>query len=90
MRARLIITSCFPYPFCLDWPTLQTFNKYDADISHEQFAIRPTLRNHNVLSRDIIIKQVATIVGPGHKVDLQNYDRLIIVEVYQVSQVPSC
>jgi tRNA acetyltransferase TAN1 len=54
-----------------------------------QFAIRPTLRNHNILSRDSIIKQVASIVGPGHTVDLKNYDLLIIVEVYQVSDAPA-
>ncbi|KAK5108625.1 hypothetical protein LTR62_008116 [Meristemomyces frigidus] len=49
----------------------------------KKFAIRPTLRNHNVLSRDSIIKQVASIVGQGHQVDLKNYELLIIVEVYQ-------
>ncbi|WPG97963.1 Hypothetical protein R9X50_00074600 [Acrodontium crateriforme] len=49
----------------------------------EQFAIRPTLRNHNILTRDSIIKQVASLVGPGHKVDLKEYDLLIVVEVYQ-------
>ncbi|RMZ11950.1 hypothetical protein D0862_02806, partial [Hortaea werneckii] len=48
-----------------------------------KFAIRPTLRNHSILSRDSIIKQVASIVGPGHVVDLKNYDLLIVVEVYQ-------
>lgn len=49
-----------------------------------QFAIRPTIRNHNILTRDSIIKQVASLVGEGHKVDLKNYELLIIVEVYQV------
>ncbi|KAK3703543.1 hypothetical protein LTR37_014390 [Vermiconidia calcicola] len=48
-----------------------------------KFAIRPTLRNHNILSRDSIIRQIATIVGPGHEVSLKDYDLLIIVEVYQ-------
>ncbi|KAF2211171.1 hypothetical protein CERZMDRAFT_98902 [Cercospora zeae-maydis SCOH1-5] len=47
------------------------------------FAIRPTIRNHNILTRDSIIKQVASLVGEGHKVDLKNYELLIIVEVYQ-------
>lgn len=50
-----------------------------------QFAIRPTLRNHNILARDSVIKQVASIVGPGHQVDLKNYELLVVVEVYQVS-----
>ncbi|KAF2166214.1 hypothetical protein M409DRAFT_66703 [Zasmidium cellare ATCC 36951] len=47
------------------------------------FAIRPTLRNHNTLTRDSVIKQVASIVGPGHQVDLKNYELLVVVEVYQ-------
>ncbi|GAB7356982.1 hypothetical protein MBLNU459_g7819t1 [Dothideomycetes sp. NU459] len=47
-----------------------------------KFAIRPTLRNHNVLSRDSIIRQTAAAVGAGHKVDLKGYDDLIIVEAY--------
>ncbi|KXL42976.1 hypothetical protein M433DRAFT_21333 [Acidomyces richmondensis BFW] len=48
-----------------------------------KFAIRPTIRNHNILTRDGVIKQVASIVGPGHFVDLNHYDFLIVVEVYQ-------
>ena len=59
-------------------PTLRLTGLY-------QFAIRPTLRNHNTLSRDKIIQQVARIVGPDHTVDLKNYDLLIIVEAYKVS-----
>ncbi|KAL9528115.1 hypothetical protein SMMN14_08424 [Sphaerulina musiva] len=47
------------------------------------FAIRPTIRNHNVLTRDSVIKQVADVVGEGHKVDLKNYELMIIVEIYQ-------
>ena len=50
-----------------------------------QFAIRPTLRNHNVLTRDSVIRQIASLVGPGHTVDLKGYELLIVVEVYQVS-----
>ncbi|KAF1352048.1 hypothetical protein BDV97DRAFT_311513 [Delphinella strobiligena] len=49
---------------------------------HRKFAIRPTLRNHNLLKRDGIIQKVASLVGPGHKVDLKNYDDLIVVEAY--------
>ncbi|KAI9666641.1 MAG: hypothetical protein M1821_004577 [Bathelium mastoideum] len=48
-----------------------------------KFAIRPTIRNSNMLSRDGVIKQVASAVGPGHSVDLRGYDMLIIVEVYK-------
>ncbi|KAK6541192.1 hypothetical protein TWF694_008561 [Orbilia ellipsospora] len=46
-----------------------------------KFAIRPNLRDNNVLNRDDIIQTVAKVVGPNHKVDLKNYDLLIMVEV---------
>lgn len=49
-----------------------------------QFAIRPTMRNHNLLKRDAIIQKVASIVGHRHRVDLKNYDDLIVVEAYTV------
>ncbi|KAF2155215.1 hypothetical protein K461DRAFT_276416 [Myriangium duriaei CBS 260.36] len=47
----------------------------------KKFAIRPNIRNHNILKRDGVIKQVASIVGPGHTVDLKNYDLLILVDI---------
>lgn len=52
-----------------------------------KFAIRPQLRNHNTLSRDDIIQTVAECVGNdhGHKVDLKNYDKLILIEVFKSS-----
>ncbi len=31
-----------------------------------------------------MIKQVADLVGPAHKVDLKGYDLMVIVEVYRV------
>jgi hypothetical protein len=52
--------------------------------SHKQFAIRPTIRNHTTLNRDIVIKQVADAVGKPHSVDLKGYDLLILVEIYKV------
>lgn len=51
----------------------------------KKFAIRPTRRNHNVMKRDEIIKQIAKAVGGRHSVDLKNYDHLILVDVYRVS-----
>lgn len=51
----------------------------------QQFAIRTTIRNHHTMKRDDIIKQVATAVGDRHKVDLKNYDLLILVDIYRVS-----
>uniref|UniRef100_A0A060T720 ARAD1B19382p n=1 Tax=Blastobotrys adeninivorans TaxID=409370 RepID=A0A060T720_BLAAD len=52
-----------------------------------KFAIRPTIRNHNAMSRDEVIKTIAQSVGSehGHKVDLKNYDKLILVEIFKSS-----
>lgn len=36
------------------------------------------------MTRDTIIQLVASLVGPGHEVNLKDYDLLIVVEVYQV------
>ncbi|THY67287.1 hypothetical protein D6C87_10305 [Aureobasidium pullulans] len=47
-----------------------------------QFAIRPTIRNHNVMKRMDIIQNIAHTVGPGHQVDLKKPDLLIMIEVY--------
>ncbi|KAL3426209.1 THUMP domain-containing protein [Phlyctema vagabunda] len=47
------------------------------------YAIRPTIRNHNTLKRDVVIKQIAGLVSERHKVDLTKPDKVIIVEIYQ-------
>ncbi|RDW67932.1 hypothetical protein BP6252_09328 [Coleophoma cylindrospora] len=47
------------------------------------FAIRPTIRNHTSLKRDSVIKQIAELVGPRHKVNLTKPDKVILVEIYQ-------
>ncbi|KAK4692653.1 tRNA acetyltransferase TAN1, partial [Lecanoromycetidae sp. Uapishka_2] len=52
-------------------------------VPERTFAIRPTRRNHNVMKRDDIIRQVAAAVGRRHRVDLKNYDYLILVDVYR-------
>ncbi|GAB7356983.1 hypothetical protein MBLNU459_g7819t2 [Dothideomycetes sp. NU459] len=62
--------------------TITNLTIVNCSLACMQFAIRPTLRNHNVLSRDSIIRQTAAAVGAGHKVDLKGYDDLIIVEAY--------
>ncbi|PNS21370.1 hypothetical protein CAC42_1149 [Sphaceloma murrayae] len=49
----------------------------------KKFAIRPTIRNHNTLKRDGIIKKVATMVGDAHSVDLTDYDALILIDVFK-------
>ena len=48
-----------------------------------KFAIRPTIRNNDKLSREEVIKTVADAVGKQHSVDLKNYDRLILVDCFR-------
>jgi hypothetical protein len=50
-----------------------------------QFAIQVSIRNNNSVKRAEVIDRVAAKVGPGHKVDLKHYDKLIIVDVHRVS-----
>ncbi|KAK8155546.1 hypothetical protein BC567DRAFT_38674 [Phyllosticta citribraziliensis] len=56
---------------------------HGPDKAGKKFAIRPNVRNHKTLSRDTIIRTVAAAVGPGHSVDLKNYDLLILVDIYK-------
>ncbi len=65
---------------------LQQHQEVGAD--SQKFAIRPSIRNNDILHRDSIIKTVADAVSgfsSSHSVDLTNYDCLILVEVYRVS-----
>lgn len=50
-----------------------------------KFAIQVTRRNFNTLEKDVIIKTVANAVGHdhGHKVDLKQYDKLVLIECYK-------
>jgi tRNA acetyltransferase TAN1 len=67
-------------------PKLHQHSYCIADI--EKFAIRPTIRNNDILNRDVVIKTVADAVGrlgSSHSVNLTDYDCLILVEVYRVS-----
>ena len=59
-----------------------------TNLADFKFAIRPNIRNSSQLSRDSVIKQVASAVGPRHSVDLKAYDLLIIVEIYRVCTQP--
>lgn len=55
-----------------------------------QFAIRPSIRSNSIIKRDDLIKTIAEVVGPEHKVDLTNYDLMILVDVFRVSRrIPS-
>ncbi|RYN33080.1 hypothetical protein AA0112_g6055 [Alternaria arborescens] len=56
---------------------------HGADQAGKKFAIRPSIRNNKEFLRDGVINTIAAAVGPGHKVDLKNYDLLILVEIYK-------
>lgn len=56
-------------------------------LTHLKFAIRPTIRHNSDWNRDSVIKLVAKAVGPGHQVDLKNYDLLILVDIMRVSDL---
>ncbi|KAF9976982.1 hypothetical protein BGZ73_007387 [Actinomortierella ambigua] len=47
------------------------------------FSILPKIRHNDKVKREDLIKQLASKVGAGqqHKVDLKNYDKLVLVEV---------
>ncbi len=50
-----------------------------------QFAIRPTIRNHSNLKRDVVINTIAGLVNDDlHKVNLTAPDKVILVEIFQV------
>ncbi|KAF4121556.1 tRNA acetyltransferase TAN1 [Geosmithia morbida] len=48
------------------------------------YAIRPTARNHSTFKSGDIIKKIAGLVKPEHKVNLGKPDKVIIVEIYQM------
>ncbi|PGH18112.1 hypothetical protein AJ79_00740 [Helicocarpus griseus UAMH5409] len=49
----------------------------------KKYAIRTSIRNNTTWTRETLIPLVASMVGPGHSVDLKNYDALILVDIVQ-------
>ncbi|KAL7620021.1 hypothetical protein AAE478_010570 [Parahypoxylon ruwenzoriense] len=47
------------------------------------YAIRPSFRAHNTLKRDDVIKKVASLIAPCHKVNLSSPDKVILIDIYQ-------
>ncbi|KAK4124194.1 hypothetical protein N657DRAFT_380106 [Parathielavia appendiculata] len=48
------------------------------------FAIRPTIRNHSNLKRDVVINTIAGLINDDrHKVNLTAPDKVILVDIYQ-------
>lgn len=56
----------------------------------EQYAIRPTIRAHTTLKRTEVIDRVANMISKRHKVDLENPDKVIIIEIFQVRFCTRC
>ncbi len=54
------------------------------DVTMSQYAIRPTIRAHNTLKRDDVIKKVASLIAPRHKVNLTTPDKVILIDIFQV------
>ncbi|UKZ76075.1 hypothetical protein TrVFT333_003771 [Trichoderma virens FT-333] len=48
------------------------------------YAIRHTMRNHSILESQAVIKMVAGMIKPEHKVNLKNPDKVILVEIFQM------
>ncbi|KAJ4412022.1 hypothetical protein N0V82_008901 [Gnomoniopsis sp. IMI 355080] len=63
-----------------------------VDKNPATFAIRPSIRSHSSLKRDYVIKSIANLVDPQHKVNLGAPEKVILVDIYQsvcgISVVP--
>ncbi|EWZ92731.1 hypothetical protein FOWG_05768 [Fusarium oxysporum f. sp. lycopersici MN25] len=49
------------------------------------YAIRYNIRNHTAFKSSEVIKKIADLVSPKHKVNLTSPDKVVLVEIFQVS-----
>mmetsp|Transcript_23542 Transcript_23542/g.39443 ORF Transcript_23542/g.39443 Transcript_23542/m.39443 type:complete len:166 (+) Transcript_23542:552-1049(+) len=49
----------------------------------QKYAIVYNHRNNNEMHREEVVKEVASIIGPKHKVDLRSPDSVILIEVFK-------
>ncbi|KAI0912438.1 hypothetical protein F4823DRAFT_581485 [Ustulina deusta] len=61
----------------------ETGEKDDDANNACSYAIRPTIRAHTTLKRTEVIDRVANMISKRHKVDLENPDKVIIIEIFQ-------
>ncbi|KAF4453557.1 hypothetical protein F53441_3803 [Fusarium austroafricanum] len=47
------------------------------------YAIRYNIRNHTAFKSSEVIKKIADLVSPKHKVDLTSPDKVVLVEIFQ-------
>ncbi|EMR70774.1 putative thump domain containing protein [Eutypa lata UCREL1] len=60
-------------------PTQQQQQELEAS----SYAIRPTIRAHSTLKRDDVIKKVASLIAPRHKVNLSAPDKVVLIDIFQ-------
>ncbi|KAK3348088.1 hypothetical protein B0H65DRAFT_462367 [Neurospora tetraspora] len=59
-------------------------NKEQKEYKPYTYAIRPTIRNHSNLKRDVVINTIAGLINDErHKVNLTNPDKVILVDIFQ-------
>ncbi|KAF5677245.1 dihydropteroate synthase [Fusarium heterosporum] len=49
------------------------------------YAIRYNIRNHTAFKSSEVIKKIADLVKPKHKVNLTNPDKVVLVEIFQLT-----
>jgi tRNA acetyltransferase TAN1 len=75
--------------FTVSWSRLRVILPLKRSLTNRilmpgQYAIRHTMRNHTILKSEAIIKMIAGMVKPEHKVNLRTPDKVILVEIFQV------
>lgn len=55
-----------------------------GDGAYCTYAIRHNIRSHTAFKSDEVINKIASLVGPRHKVNLGNPDKVVLVEVFQL------
>ncbi|KAK8053388.1 hypothetical protein PG996_012689 [Apiospora saccharicola] len=64
------------------WPDALSDMQF-TDLITIQYAIRVSSRAQSNLKTQDVIKLIASLIGPRHKVDLTNPDKFILVEIFQ-------
>ncbi|CEI40173.1 hypothetical protein FVEN_g1343 [Fusarium venenatum] len=68
-----------------DVPTAEAVssNEETAGSAGCTYAIRYNIRNHTAFKSSDVIKKIADLVSPKHKVNLNNPDKVVLVEIFQ-------
>ncbi|KAL9572970.1 hypothetical protein ACKAV7_002655 [Fusarium commune] len=51
------------------------------------YAIRYNIRNHTAFKSSEVIKKIADLVSPKHKVNLTSPDKVVLIEIFQLTSV---